>query len=330
MTKQLLAAALCIFSISGIQAQTVLSGLTGVRDTSYSNHSAYKKVVKRYPDIKLVAEAASPVVGEQRNIPYCTIGNRTLYLDAFYPQRKTKQRYPGILIIHGGGWRSGNRSQHIPLAQHLAKQGFACYTVEYRLSTEALYPAAIYDLKAALRWIKAHASQFHTDTSKLVALGFSAGGELAAFVGVTNNNPDFEQKDCNKEYSSQVQAIVDIDGTLSFVHPESGEGNDSKSISAATYWFGYPKKDNPELWEQASPLTYADKNTPPVLFLNSSVERMHAGRDDFRAILNKNGIYSEVHTFPNSPHDFCLFEPWFTPTVGYITAFLKKVFSNSH
>jgi pectinesterase len=203
--------------------------------------------------------------------------------------------------------------------------GYVCYTPEYRLSTEALYPAAVHDLKSAVRWIRANAKKEQVDTSKIVALGFSAGGELAAFIGVTNDVSRFEGDGCNGKFSSAVSAIVDIDGTLSFVHPESGEGDDSRSTSAATYWFGYPKKDNPALWQDASPLAHAGNKTPPVLFLNSSVDRMHAGREDFIKILDQHGIYSEVHTFPGSPHAFCLFEPWFEPTVKYIHNFLTKV-----
>ena len=123
-----------------------------------------------------------------------------------------------------------------------------------------------------------------------------------------------------------MQAIVDLDGTLSFVHPESGEGDDSKKPSAATLWFGYSKKDNPALWQEASPLAHAGKNTPPVLFINSGVARMHAGRDDFMKVLKENNVYVDVKTFENSPHHFPLFEPWFTPMVAYIDDFLKKVF----
>jgi pectinesterase len=109
-------------------------------------------------------------------------------------------------------------------------------------------------------------------------LGYSAGGELAAFMGTTNGIAEFEGKDCNIKSSSNVQAVIDIDGILAFIHPESGEGDDSKRISAATNWFGYSKSDNPELWVKGSPLTYAGKNTPPTLFINSGVDRMHAGR----------------------------------------------------
>jgi pectinesterase len=120
--------------------------------------------------------------------------------------------------------------------------------------------------------------------------------------------------------------VVDIDGTLSFVHPDGGEGDDSKKISAGTYWFGYAKKENLKLWEAASPLSYVSAATPPTLFINSSVARMHAGREDYISILNTHHIYTEVHSFEEAPHSFCLFDPWFEPTVKYIDAFLKKVF----
>lgn len=314
-----------ILSVTSLQAQ-IKSGLTGIRDTSFSNHSAYLHALKSHKDISLVGEMPSAEVKESRDLVYCTIGGRKLHIDAFEPAAKSGKPHPAVLIIHGGGWRSGNRGQHIPLAQSLAKAGYVAYTVEYRLSTEALYPAAIYDVKAALRWIRSNAKKYHTNPGQLAVLGFSAGGEMASFVGVTSGNPKYEDKSCSKGFSSDVQAVIDVDGTLSFVHPESSEGDDSRSISAGTYWFGVGRKDNPELWADASPLKHVENNKAPFLFINSSVDRMHAGRDDFRKVLDKNNIYSEVHTFEASPHTFCLLNPWFTPTVNYITAFLDKVF----
>ncbi|CAM3838527.1 alpha/beta hydrolase [Mucilaginibacter galii] len=302
------------------------TGVTGKPDTSYTTYSAYKSTLKKYPNITIVPEQPSALVKENRNLVYCTIGNRDLHIDAFIPLKKPRKAKPGILIIHGGGWRSGSRTQHIPLAQRLAQAGYAAFTVEYRLSTEALYPAAIQDVKTALRWMRANAKQFNINPEKIAVLGFSAGGELAALAGATSQNSIFEAGDCSRNYTSAVQAVVDIDGTLSFVHPESGEGDDSKSTSAASYWFGYSKKDNLPLWEQASPLTYAKENKAPFLFINSSVDRMHAGRNDFQRISKENNVYTEVHIFEDSPHSFCLFSPWFEPTVGYITNFLHKVF----
>ncbi|HEU4901253.1 MAG TPA: alpha/beta hydrolase [Flavisolibacter sp.] len=308
-----------------VNAQST-AGVTGIPDTSYTTHSAYTSSRKAFPEIRIVPEFHSRTVKEKRNIVYCTGVERKLLLDAFAPAKKTKNKRAVVMIIHGGGWRSGNRTQHHPLAQHLANLGYVCFTPEYRLSTEALYPAAVYDLKAALRWIHANAKKFNIDTTKIAVAGFSAGGQLAALIGTTNGDPAFEGSACHLKASSRVQAIIDLDGTLSFVHPESGEGDDSKKTSAATYWFGYAKKDNPALWKEASPLTHVGNATPPTLFINSSVERMHAGRTDFLKVLSANNIYADVKTFENSPHSFPLFHPWFHPTVKYMDEFLQNVF----
>jgi pectinesterase len=303
------------------------AGLTHQPDTSFTNYSAYLNAKKKHPDIRLVKDSVPPSVQDERNITYKKAENSTpLLLDVFKP-KKIKGKRPAVIIVYGGGWRSGNRTQHYPLAERLAENGFVCITPTYRLSTEALYPAAVLDLKEAIRWIRAKAAKYKVDTNRIAVLGFSAGGQLATLLGTTGNNPIFADSQSKlKKYGTQVQAIVDIDGTLAFIHPESGEGDDSKSTSAATYWFGYTKTEKPELWHQAAALTYAGPQTPPTLFINSAVDRMHAGRTDYINALNQGNVYTEVHTFPNSPHTFCLFEPWFTPTVNYITAFLNKVF----
>jgi pectinesterase len=325
MMKNLLCIAiLCLFFVQSFGQSK--EGITGLPDTSYTTHSAYISSRKTNPNIKIVPEFHSKSIKEKRNVTYCKVGDRKLLLDVFYPSSKSKTKRIAIMIIHGGGWRSGNRTQHYPLAERLADLGYVCFTPEYRLSTEALYPAAVYDLKSALRWIHANAKKFDVDKNKVAVLGFSAGGELAAFLGVTVGNSKFEGNECNLKSSSAVNAIVDLDGTLSFVHPESGEGDDSKKTSAATYWFGYSKKENPELWKEASPLTFVGKNTPPTIFINSSVDRMHAGRNDFIKVLNENHIYSEVKVFSDAPHSFPLFDPWFEPTVKYTDEFFKKIF----
>lgn len=291
------------------QAQRT-QGLTHKPDTSFTNYSAYINAKKKFPNIVLVKDSLPPSVKADMGITYAKADTQALQLDVFYPKKAKAKRLPAIVIIHGGGWRSGNRTQHYPLAEQLANKGYVCFTPSYRLSTDALYPAAVQDLKAAVKWVKTNASKYKVDTGKIVVLGFSAGGQLATLVG--NTQPG-------------IKAIVDIDGTLAFIHPESGEGDDSKSISAATNWFGYSKTERPDLWNEAAALSHAGPHTPPTLFINSALDRMHAGRTDYINILDQHQIYTEVHTFSNSPHAFCLFEPWFMPTVDYITGFLKKV-----
>ena len=302
-------------------------GITGRNDTSYTTWSAYKNTVKTHPYIQIVTPVTSLAVAEKRNLVYQTIGARQSRIDAFYPAVKTNSKRVAVIFIHGGGWRSGNKAQHHPLAQQLAALGYVCFTPEYRLSTEALYPAALHDLKVAVRWVRTQAETFHIDTSKIAIAGFSAGGTLATLLGTTNGQKEFETFLNVTNSSSNANAIINIDGTLSFVHPESGEGDDRKKTSAATYWFGYSRKENETLWRQASPLTHVSAATPPTLFINSNMARMHAGREDFIKVLQQNKIYHEVKTFADAPHSFPLFHPWFEPTVQTIDAFLRKVFA---
>ncbi len=315
---------ICLFVVTA-NGQS-LKGITGKADTSYSTFSAFQQTKKHFPDVTIVHQFNYPDVAEEKGLTYCAISHRNLLIDAFTPKKNGLKKIPAVIMIHGGGWRSGNPSQHYPLAERLAHLGYACFTPEYRLSTEALFPAAVYDTKAAIRWVKVNAAIYNVDTSKIVIAGFSAGGELAAFMGTTGNMPLFEGCDCNSGATTNVAAVIDIDGTLSFTNSESGEGDDSKHTSAATYWFGYPKKANKGLWESASPLSYVSSETPPTLFVNSGVARMHAGREDYVHVLESNGIYAEVHTFEGAPHSFCLFNPWFEPTIKYMDGFLKKVF----
>ncbi len=308
-----------------LKAQST-AGITGVRDTSYNISNEYNKHLKSYPNLQIAKEVSYQNISEEKNIVYCNTKERELKLDVFYPKEKTKIKRTAIIFIHGGGWRSGNKAMHFPLLQQLAALGYVCITPEYRLSTEALYPAAIHDIKTVIRWTRKNAEHYNIDKSKIVAAGHSAGGELAAFMGSTNGMAAFEGHGDYKKYSSLVNAVMDLDGTLAFIHPESGEGDDSKRISAATHWFGYSKTENPEIWKQAAPLTHVGKHMPPTQFINSGVARMHAGREDFIKILKENSIYSEVRTFEGSPHTFILFKPWFDSSIVYMDNFLRKIF----
>jgi pectinesterase len=310
----------CVF-ISAFSQQTAVP-----RDTSFTNYSAYKSALKKYPFISIAKPPVPANISSKSNLVYASLSGTNLHLDVFYPTQKTNKPLPAVLLIHGGGWRSGDRSQHIPVAQQIAAKGYVTITVQYRLSAEALYPAAVNDLKTAIRWMRANAKTYHIDTNKIAVWGFSAGGQLAALVGTTAQSALFPGDGLYGQYSDKVQAIIDCDGTLAFIHPESGEGDDSKGKSAATLWFGYPKTERPDLWNQAGALNHIDAQTPPVAFINSAVDRMHAGRNDMIHKLDSLHIYSEVHTFPDTPHPFLLFNPWFEPTVNYTVAFLDKVF----
>ena len=287
-------------------------------DTSYTIKSTYVKLIKKYPSIK-IAEANKGVNDKQiENVIYYKDKNRALHLDAFF--NTSKKNNPGVIMIHGGGWRSGNKNQMRVLAQEITTKGYSCFAIEYRLSLEAKYPQAIYDVKNAIKFIKDNAKRFHVDPDKIAVLGCSSGGQMAALIGTTNEDLAFEDAKYKSKSSSKVQAIIDIDGILAFKHPESEEGE------MAAFWLNGTYEENPENWKQASALNHANKNTPPTLFINSSFDRFHAGRDDMIAILNQNKIYNEVKTIKNSPHSFWFFQPWFDETVEYTTQFLDRIF----
>ena len=289
------------------------------RDTSYTIKSAYLKIKKNYPETTPIQPIKQKGVKEERDLVYANAG-RDLTLDVFYPKKSSEKGYPGVLLIYGGGWSSGEKANQIPMAQKLAAAGYVAVVPEYRLSPEAQYPAAVHDLKAAIRWMRANAEKYGLDESKIAVLGCSAGAQLATLLGTTGDVEKLEGSLGVTVQASSVQAIVNIDGIVSFVHPEaSSEGE------YAAKWLGGYKNEVPEIWKEASPLEYVSENTPPTLFINSSQPRFHAGRDDMIKLLDKYNIYSEVHTLEGSPHSFWLVNPWFEPTYEFTVKFLDKV-----
>jgi acetyl esterase/lipase len=287
-------------------------------DTSYTVKSTYDKLIKKYSFITIVHSEKNAIVDEKYNIVYNEKENRRLHLDVFI--NKNNKLNPAVIMIHGGGWRSGNKNQMQVLAREIALKGYSCFAIEYRLSLEAKYPEGIFDVKNAIKFIKDNAKKFNVDPDKITVLGCSSGGQMAALIGTTNENPAFEDSQNTSKSSSKVHAIIDIDGVLAFKHPESSEGE------MAAFWLGGKSDEKPENWKNASALSHTDKNTPPTLYICSSIDRFHAGRDDMIAILNKNKIYNEVKTIKDSPHSFWFFEPWFIETLGYSTQFLDKIF----
>jgi pectinesterase len=289
-----------------------------VIDSSYTIKKVFDKLINEYPSIRTIAFKKDSNVIQKNEIVYQTKENRALHLDVFFDT--TKKINPTVIMIHGGGWKSGNKEQMQVLAQEIASKGYSCFAIEYRLSPEALYPAAIFDVKNAIKFIKDNAKNFHVDVNKIAILGCSSGGQMAALIGTTNGNLDFEDTENGSESGSDVQAIIDIDGVLAFKHPESKEG------AIASFWLNGNYEENPKNWRNASALTHTNQDTPPILFINSSHDRFHAGRDDMIAILNKYNIYNEVKTIPNTPHSFWFFDPWFSETTTYITQFLAIIF----
>src|SRR5690606_1005225 len=297
-------------------------------DTSYNVNQVHRQIAKDYPYAVPAKDSLTPGLSAYRNQEYAVLestpfGKRTLHLEIFRP--KDDKQYPAVLMIHGGGWRSGTRFMDIPLAQLLASKGFVTIPVEYQLSLEAKYPAAVHNIKAAIRWVKANARQFNIDTTRIVIAGSSAGGHLASLVGLTNGLSKFEGDQGVFTASSDVQAIIDIDGVVDFLAPTSlnlVRKPDSPDIE----WLGGSFEQKPATWKEASPIFWATKaTTVPMLFLNSGYSRFHSGQDELIGMMNEWGIYSEVHKFDVMVHPFWLFHPWIDTSAQIMAQFINKV-----
>jgi len=320
---------LALFIIQLVFTQTSQAQPEGIPvDTTYTPVIAWSKIKKDYPYTQIALPVLPKGVISENNLIYATLdktpyGKRDLHLDIFRPSGTGK--FPVLVMIHGGGWRSGNKTMEAPMAQQIAAAGFVTVPVEYRLSPEADYPAAVHDIKAAIRWLRANAEKYNIDTARIAIEGNSAGGQLAALVGMTNNLVQFEGNEGVTNQKSNVHAIIDIDGLVDFLAPGSLNlirNSDSPDVA----WLGGQFLEKPGTWKEASPIFWVNQNSVPILFINSTQHRFHAGSDELLGLMSQFKIYSEEHTIPDTPHTFWLFHPWFEPTVNYMVAFLKKQF----
>ncbi len=294
--------------------------------TVFSVETAERGLIKNYPLVTRLSDELPSGITAKPGIVYQRYGAREMHLDLFQP--KGRGPFPAVLLVHGGAWITGNHAMENPFAMELARRGYVAATVEYRLSNEAKYPAAIYDLKASIRWLRANAARFNTDPNRIAAVGASAGGHLVALLGATNGMTNFEGAGDNLGVSSAVQSVVDIDGPVTFIDPGNIEKEIKGPYDTNTRFIGGSFKEKPDVWREASPITHVNSHSAPVLFINSSSYRPFQQREEMRDKLNALGIMSEIVVIPDTPHPFWLFHPWFDSTVQYTDEFLKKTLQN--
>jgi acetyl esterase/lipase len=214
------------------------------------------------------------------DIPYASIST-SQKLDIFLPETG-EGPFPVLVQIHGGGFEFGDkRDIHLkPFLEGIYK-GYAVVSINYRLSGEAIFPAAVEDVKAAVRWMRANSAAYHFDSNRIAVCGGSAGGNLAAMIGVTGKTAIFDNPTLgNIEFSSEVQAVVDWFGPMDFltmddqlITNEFGHGDHNEPNSPETRYLGSPIKEIPEKVKLANPATYIHPGIPPFFIQH--------GKDDF-------------------------------------------------
>jgi len=285
---------------------------TAAAQAPYNAETTYRKLVRDYPFIRIAGSEAPAPVTVRKDLAYAQRGGLSLALDLYLPG-PGRGPAPLVLLVHGGGWGSGERTNMAPLAARLAARGYAAATVGYRLSGQARYPAAIDDVKEALRWLRTQAVSFGIDPARVAIAGGSAGGQIAALVGMTQ--------------PQAVRAVVNIDGLSDFTSEEAlrYEDDPAKKPSAAGAWFGGRYAEQPALWRDASPINHVGKDSPPVLFIVSGMPRFSVGREAMIARLAQHGVVTDTVALPGTPHSFWLFDPWLAPTADAICSFFERV-----
>ncbi|MEZ5570614.1 MAG: alpha/beta hydrolase [Halioglobus sp.] len=263
-----------------------------------------------------------------RHLPYGPAGIRN-QLDIYRPRSIPQGGCPVLLQIHGGAWMMGDKgSQALPLMYSLAKRGWICVAANYRLSPSVSFPTHLLDCKAALCWIREHGEQYGLNTDFVAVTGGSAGGHLTALMGLTENQPQFQPS--NPMTDTSVQACIPFYGIYDFLvrydqHPNRRiyEGFLTGRVLHESL------KDNPALWDQASPITHIHNNAPPFMVVHGSHDTLAAiseGRvfsNKLKEVSHNPVVYLEM---PGAEHGYEVFHSLRTEhTIEGVFAFLEWV-----
>lgn len=236
----------------------------------------------------------------QRDVAFLPEGRKER-ADLYFPLTLPKdQRLPAVLIIHGGGWSSGQRdaAREINIGSTLARNGYVAMSIDYLLSDrkQAVWPTNLWDCKIAVRWLRSNAAKLGVDPDHIGVIGGSAGGHLAAMVALTTPADGFDPTEPYGSVSCAVQCGVDLYG-IADLPTYHDVGMLGKTLAEA-----------PELYRQASPVTYIRSHSPPMLILHGTADTTVNVKQSelFAAKLKAAGVEHELVIIPDAPHTFHL------------------------
>lgn len=240
-------------------------------------------------------------VTTQANVEYGTVDGQKLLLDIFAPE-DTAKIHPAVIFVHGGAWQAGSKENFSEAAVRLAQQGFVCFSIDYRLMTDAgnRWPDQIDDTQRAVRWVRAHADAYHVDPKRLGAVGASAGGQLVALLGTTERRDNSDASLAS--YSSHVQCVVDMYGPVDLTKTFIGK---QAWVDALLKKLFNGQADGP-VAQEASPLFHVDAKSAPFLIFHGKLDDIVPLEQSQRmdAALRKAGIESKLIVFDNEGHGF--------------------------
>jgi acetyl esterase/lipase len=223
------------------------------------------------------------------------------------PTFEAGKKYPGIVIIHGGGWTGGDKAaaREINIGTTLASHGYVCMSINYALAKAGspTFPRNIQDCKRAVRWLRKHADRFQLDKEHIGAIGGSAGGHLTALLAVSGSEVGLDP-DEDDEYSCRIQAAVPM-----YPHcASSWEGQVPPKPYPTLPMFAEPQAVARDLWNSASPIKQLSKDDPPMLILHGTADKTTPLDQStrFHQAAKDVGVQSELIIIEGAPHSFHL------------------------
>jgi acetyl esterase/lipase len=246
-----------------------------------------------------------------KDIAYLTAG-RSEKLDLYYnPSALPGQRFPGIVIIHGGGWTGGDKAgtREVAIANFLVPAGYVCVSINYKLGSTS-WPTNIQDCKNAVAFLRTYADTYHIDTNNIGVIGGSAGGHLVSMMGVTDSSQGLEPASPYPGVSTRVGAVVDMYGiTDLWTRCETADGTPipaSLKDGTAPTMLGCGRTVCPALWTLASPVEHVTADDPPVLIMHGTKDTTvdYNQSIELDNVLKAAGVYSDFHLIPGLSHSF--------------------------
>lgn len=234
------------------------------------------------------------------NLELGLAGHRPLLGDLYLSAQSAAGSNPAIVLIFGGGWKSGDRSQQKVYGLQLAKAGFTCLATDHRWSTEARWPAQIDDVRTAVRWLRTNGPEVGVDPDRIAVSGNSSGGHLALMAGAANSaTVPSSLESAENGISSDVKAVC------AFYPPVRLAGLDDESGDTTVAELLGPGA-TPADYDRASPLCFAANLFPPVLLISGSDDRrVPVGHTyELQQALQAAGNRVDLHVFSGQGHAF--------------------------